>query len=54
VVLRTPEAERCAKYLMFFHGSGPGTEKTCFDCNASIGVAWSDDLKEWSWARSGM
>ncbi len=38
------------RYLMFFHGSGPLTESQGdFDKNASIGIAWSDDLKTWSW-----
>ena len=37
------------KYLMFFHGSGPEDERTMFDSFASIGIAWSDDLKGWSW-----
>lgn len=38
------------KYLMFFHGSGPKTEEEGdFDKNASIGIAWSDDLKTWEW-----
>ena len=37
------------KYLMFFHGSGPQDESKTFDNNASIGIAWSDDLGEWSW-----
>lgn len=38
------------KYLMFFHGSGPRTEQEGdFDKNASLGVAWSDDLLHWSW-----
>ena len=36
-------------YLMFFHGSGPQDERVCFDKNASIGVAWSEDLIHWSW-----
>ena len=32
------------KYLMFFHGSSP------IDfAPASLGLAWSDDLKTWSW-----
>ncbi len=40
------------KYLMFFHGSGPLTEEEGdFDRNASIGVAWSDDLGEWEWPK---
>jgi len=38
------------KYLMFFHGSGPKSEKEGdFDKNASIGIAWSDDLLNWDW-----
>ena len=37
------------KYLMFFHGSGPGDEKTDFDRNSSIGIAWSEDLTDWNW-----
>lgn len=38
------------KYLMFFHGSGPENEETMFDFNASIGIAWSDDLENWEYA----
>jgi len=38
------------KYLMFFHGSGPMKEKEGdFDKNASIGIAWSNDLINWEW-----
>lgn len=38
------------KYLMFFHGSGPLTEKEGdFDKNASLGIAWSADLCTWNW-----
>lgn len=38
------------KYMMFFHGSGPLTEEQGdFDKNASIGIAWSDDLLSWDW-----
>lgn len=38
------------KYLLFFHGSGPRRESEGdFDRNASIGLAWSDDLENWSW-----
>ncbi|MEO6187951.1 MAG: hypothetical protein ABIO82_04345 [Ginsengibacter sp.] len=40
------------KYLMFFHGSGPLTEEQGdFDKNASIGLAWSDDMYHWNWPR---
>ena len=35
------------KYIMFFHASGPEDERTMFDRNASIGIAWSDDLITW-------
>lgn len=36
------------KYLMFFYASGPKTEdEGDFDKNASIGIAWSEDLKIW-------
>jgi len=41
------------KYVMFFHGSGPEDERTMFDCHASIGIAWSDDLKNWQYPTSG-
>ncbi len=37
------------KYVMFFHGSGPEDEETMFDHHASIGFAWSDDLRHWEW-----
>ncbi len=44
---------KLAKYLMFFHGSGPLTEKQGdFDKNASIGIAWSNDLIHWDWPGS--
>ena len=37
-------------YIMFFHGSGPLTEEAGdFDKNASIEIAWSKDLINWSW-----
>jgi hypothetical protein len=40
------------KYVMFFHASGPKTENEGdFDKNASIGVAWSDDLINWDWPK---
>lgn len=43
---------RFGKYLMFFHGSGPHTEEQGdFDKNASLGIAWSDDLLHWDWPR---
>ena len=48
-VLKFPENPQ-TKYLMFFHGSGPLIESQGdFDKNASIGIAWSDDLIHWNW-----
>ena len=44
------ENNSIAKYIMFFHGSGPLTEtQGDFDKNASIGIAWSNDLINWNW-----
>jgi len=41
-------------FLMFFHGSGPLTEREGdFDRNSSIGVAWSRDLLHWHWPGAG-
>ena len=37
------------KILLFFHGSGPEDEQTCFDNYASIGLTWSDALEGWNW-----
>ena len=37
------------RYVMVFHGSGPQNEQTMFGSHASIGIAWSDDLKNWQW-----
>ena len=36
-------------WIMFFHGSGPEDERTLFDTHASLGIAWSHDLKNWEW-----
>lgn len=48
-VLDMTAEPRCGKYLLFFHGSGPEDEQTMFDDHASIGLAWSDDLTDWTW-----
>ncbi|MEO6870370.1 MAG: hypothetical protein ABI168_12035 [Ginsengibacter sp.] len=49
-VINLKDNSRFGKYIMFFHGSGPLTEEQGdFDENASIGIAWSDDLTNWSW-----
>jgi len=39
------------KYLMFFHGMGPGKQRTTENVNAycSFGIAWSGDLLNWTW-----
>ncbi len=39
------------RYIMVFHGSGPQDERTYFHTFASIGIAWSEDLKTWHWPR---
>lgn len=36
-------------YVMFFHASGPYDESVYFDDHASVGIAWSNDLTEWTW-----
>ena len=49
-VINLKENKNFGKYVMFFHGSGPKTEEQGdFDKNASIGIAWSDDLLQWDW-----
>ncbi len=50
VVLNLKNNEKFGKYVMFYHGSGPLTEEEGdFDKNASIGIAWSEDLLNWEW-----
>ena len=49
-VLNLKKNKLFGKYIMLFHGSGPKTEEEGdFDRNASIGIAWSDDLLNWDW-----
>lgn len=49
-VINLKKYKPIGKYLMFFHGSGPKTEQEGdFDKNASIGIAWSNNLTDWSW-----
>jgi len=48
-VLNMKDHKGIKKYLMFFHGSGPGDERRDFDRNSSIGIAWSEDLENWFW-----
>ena len=42
------------KALMFFHGSDypENDPRGGFDSFASIGIAWSDDLKQWCWPQA--
>ncbi len=49
-VINLKMTKHLGKYLMFFHGSGPKSEREGdFDRNASIGIAWSNDLRHWDW-----
>jgi predicted GH43/DUF377 family glycosyl hydrolase len=49
-VINLKNVKGIERYLMFFHGSGPLRENEGdFDKNASIGIAWSSDLVNWSW-----
>ncbi len=52
-VLDLRHVEKVGKYLMFFHGGGPGKKKTQdnVDANCCIGMAWSSDLVNWEWPR---
>ncbi|RTE10661.1 hypothetical protein [Paenibacillus whitsoniae] len=48
-VLDLRHKEGVEAFVMFFHGSGPEDERVLFDTHASIGIAWSRDLKVWDW-----
>ncbi len=50
-VLDLQDDPRVGRYLMFYHGGGPGKKKTQdnVDANCSLGIAWSGDLKTWNW-----
>jgi hypothetical protein len=51
-VINLRDNKHFGKYVMFFHASGPKTEdEGDFDKNASIRVAWSDDLINWDWPK---
>ena len=39
------------KALMFFHASAFSERTRGFYKNCSLAIAWSDDLKKWSWPR---
>lgn len=40
------------KALMFFHASAFPEKSGGFTSNCSLGLAWSDDLKNWSWPKA--
>jgi len=49
-VLDLRDDPRVARYLMFFHGSTrPGLHGHAAHGRASLAMAWSDDLKTWTW-----
>lgn len=51
-VINLKNNKHFGKYVLFFHASGPKTEEEGdFDKNASIGIAWSDDLINWDWPK---
>jgi len=52
-ILDLREQPEFGKYVMFFHGSGPGKQKTPDNvhANCSIGIAWSNNLQIWEWPR---
>jgi hypothetical protein len=51
VVLDMREEKGYGKYLMFYHGEGPGKINSIdtFVANCSIGIAWSEDMQHWQW-----
>jgi hypothetical protein len=53
VVLDLRQDVDFGKYIMFYHGEGPGKENSIetFVANCSIGIAWSDDLVSWDWPK---
>jgi hypothetical protein len=50
VVLDLRKEPGIGKYVMFFHGGGPGrrTQENA-DANCHLGIAWSADLVIWNW-----
>ena len=55
VVLDLRAEPRVGKCVMFFHGSGPGKKRTQdnVDANCCLGIAWSEDLTNWTWLGKG-
>ena len=50
-VIDLTEDENIGKYIMFFHGSSHEGAKPAYNAhnNASMAIAWSDDLINWDW-----
>lgn len=50
-VIDLRHVEDVGKYVMFFHGVGPGDKRTTDNAfaNCNIGIAWSENLRHWDW-----
>ncbi|BDD11380.1 hypothetical protein FUAX_38120 [Fulvitalea axinellae] len=50
-VVDLTKEKRFGKYIMFFHGSpvNPKNPRSDAHNKASLAIAWSDDLKTWTW-----
>lgn len=50
-VIDLTDNPKFGKYIMFFHGSSKEGAKPKYNAhnNASLGIAWSKDLKTWEW-----
>ena len=50
-VIDLTDHEKIGKYVMFFHGSTEEGAKPFYNAhnNASLGIAWSDELVNWEW-----
>ena len=54
-VMDLRDVPKIGKYVMFFHGVGPGKKRTLDNAfaNCNIGIAWSEDLQHWDWPGKG-
>lgn len=50
-VIDLTDNERVGKYIMFFHGSSKEGATPLYNAhnNASLAIAWSNDLQKWEW-----
>jgi hypothetical protein len=50
-VIDMTQYERFGKYIMFFHGASKEGAQPKYNAhnNATLGIAWSDDLINWDW-----